>query len=255
MNQRIIIGAMCLLSMLALVVTLLSDPIAQDPLYHEFSDSRNLLSIPNFFNVVSNVPFLIVGLLGLIRITQSKVKLIEEFKVAYLIFFSSVFLTALGSAYYHWWPTNESLIWDRLPMTLAFMSLFSIIIAEFISIKTARRLIWPLLVIGLFSVLYWMVGELKGQGDLRIYVLVQFLPIILSVLILLGFTSRFSNNRIFFWLIICYALAKLLEHFDEQVYSTLKMISGHSLKHIIVAWGLWLLLEGLSNRTDHSDKA
>ena len=33
-------------------------------------------------------------------------------------------LTAIGSAYYHWRPTTERLVWDRLPMSMAFGAAF-----------------------------------------------------------------------------------------------------------------------------------
>ena len=43
-------------------------PIPQDQGYHEFADQRMLLSIPNFWNVVSNLPFIAVGGVGLWRL-------------------------------------------------------------------------------------------------------------------------------------------------------------------------------------------
>jgi hypothetical protein len=52
---------------------------------------------------------------------------------------SSVFvglqLTAFGSSYYHLSPNNSRLVWDRLPMTIAFMSMVAAIIAERISLR------------------------------------------------------------------------------------------------------------------------
>ena len=36
--------------------------IPQDLHYHNFSDQRNILSVPNFFNVLSNLPYLLIGL-------------------------------------------------------------------------------------------------------------------------------------------------------------------------------------------------
>ena len=40
-------------------------PIPQPPEYHGFKDARSFLGIPNVLNVVSNLPFLIIGALGL----------------------------------------------------------------------------------------------------------------------------------------------------------------------------------------------
>jgi hypothetical protein len=41
--------------------------IPQPATYHAFADTRMLLRIPNALNVLSNVPFLFVGLAGLRR--------------------------------------------------------------------------------------------------------------------------------------------------------------------------------------------
>ena len=36
-----------------------------------------------------------------------------------------------------------------------------------------------------------------------------------------------------------YVAAKLLEHFDGQIFATLSVISGHSLKHVAAAIGVY----------------
>jgi len=51
-----------------LVLSIL-DPIAQDIKYHNFSDKREIFGILNFWNVISNVPFLIVGIYGLVKLS------------------------------------------------------------------------------------------------------------------------------------------------------------------------------------------
>jgi hypothetical protein len=43
----------------------LLDPIAQDPAYHLFADTRQYLGIANFWNVVSKMLFLYAGNSGL----------------------------------------------------------------------------------------------------------------------------------------------------------------------------------------------
>jgi len=125
------------------IADLLSSPIAQDPNYHLFADHRTLLAIPNFWNVMSNLPFLIVGTLGFrasLQITE------DPLRNAWLVFFAGVFLTAFGSGYYHLAPDNDTLAWDRLTMTIGFMSFVAIIIGEYLSIPWGRRLLVPLLV-------------------------------------------------------------------------------------------------------------
>ena len=157
-------------------------------------------------------------------------------------------MVAVGSSYYHLWPSNDSLVWDRLPMTIAFMSLFSIIISEFTSPGFGKMLLFPLIIFGAYSVFYWHSTENGGVGDLRLYILVQFLPVLVIPLILLLFKPTFTRISGYWILLFAYILAKLLEHFDSQIYNVLFFISGHSVKHVIAAMGVYLLLVSYNNR-------
>jgi hypothetical protein len=224
-------------------VLLNKDAIPQDPGYHHFSDGQTFLSIPNLLNVISNLPFLLVGLLGLYKlIVKNQLCIDTQNRYAYLALFSGVALVALGSGYYHLWPNNQTLVWDRLPMTIAFMGLISIVISEFISAKAGKILLLPLLILGLSSVIYWHVTEMNGAGDLRFYIMVQFFPMLAIPIILLTFKSVFSDVSSYWWLMLAYFLAKILEHFDTQIHDALVVISGHSLKHICAAIGIYILL-------------
>ncbi|MDI1276950.1 ceramidase domain-containing protein [Methylobacter sp.] len=171
-------------------------PIAQQPDDHNFADRRSLFNIANFFNVLSNLPFVIIGIMGmrLIALRQATGGL-AELQAMYLTFFAGVFLIGLGSAYYHHQPDNQTLLWNRLPMTIAFMALFSAIVGEYISTQLARKLFVPLLIFGIVSVVYWYATELDGHGDLRAYMLVQFLPVVLIPLILWLFDSTLNNDK------------------------------------------------------------
>jgi len=216
-------------------------PIAQDINYHQFADNRFLLLIPNNLNVISNIPFLLVGVYGLWVVVSSKsMKIQSELKLGLMAFFIGVALVAVGSGYYHISPDNQTLIWDRLPMTIAFMALFSVTIGEFVSTKHSKILLVSLLSIGIFSVVYWSMTEAKGVGDLRLYILVQFLPMIL-IPIFLVIGRKHSTNTLGYWLLLgCYALSKVFEHYDEQIYRLLFGLSGHSLKHLAAAAGIFL---------------
>jgi len=224
-------------------------PVAQDLSYHDFIDSRGIFGVTNFWNVVSNIVFLFVGALGLFRLLfKHDLKIINEVKIAYLLLFIGVALASLGSAYYHLLPNNQNLVWDRLPMAVAFMALFSIIICEFISLRAGKIFLLPLIVAGLCSVLYWYYTETVGQGDLRYYIIVQFLPALIIPVILIAFSSRFTKAGAYWWLLMAYVAAKLFEHFDAQVFHFLGYISGHSIKHIIAALGLYILLASYKTR-------
>ena len=225
------------------------EPIAQDPGYHQFADQRGLIKIPNFFDVISNLAFVIVGVMGMRLIGSGRgTGGLPELQAVYLTFFVGVFLTGFGSAYYHFHPDNQTLLWDRLPMTIAFMALFSAIIGETISSRLALKLFIPLLAAGVASVAYWHISELNGLGDLRPYVLVQFLPIVLIPLMLVLFTSRLNGNKYIWGIIGAYAISKLMEHFDAQIYSALGVVSGHSLKHLVAAFATFIFYLALRNR-------
>ena len=238
------------ITMFAVVGMSLQDPIAQDVNYHHFRDSREIFSILNFWNVVSNVAFLIVGILGLYKILVSgTLNIVADIRISYIFLFLGVTLVAFGSGYYHLWPNNQTLVWDRLPMTIAFMALFSIIISEFISIRAGRVLLLPFIVVGVSSVIYWHFSEIQGAGDLRYYALVQFLPIFVIPVILVCFGSRCSSDNAYWLLIAAYIVAKIFEQFDGEVYSGLGFISGHSIKHVVAALGLYILQVSYARRS------
>jgi len=218
-------------------------PIPQDIRYHLFVDTREIWSVPNFWNVVTNVPFAIVGLLGLYKLRlPAKLGFLHENSTAYTLLFFGTFLVGFGSGYYHLSPDNQTLVWDRLPMTIAFMALFSIIISEFISVRSGRALLLPLILAGILSVVYWHFSEIRGEGDLRFYALVQFYPMLAIAIMLVCFRSCCTHVYAYWWLLLAYVVAKLFEHFDAEVFNVLGFISGHSLKHLAAALGMYVLL-------------
>jgi hypothetical protein len=230
-------------------VFLLTSPVPQDPAYHEFSDSRSLFGVPNFWNVLSNLPFLIVGAAGLIFVKRNADKVcVDTTEMAYYVFFVGISLTAFGSSYYHLAPSNETLLWDRLPMTIGFAGLVTIIVAEFVSARAARMLLLPLLIVGFASVEYWAGTESRGVGDLRPYAIVQFLPMLMIPVILLTHKPVIGEARYFWWMLVFYVLAKLLEFFDADVFAFGDLISGHSLKHVAAAMTPIVFLYALISR-------
>ncbi|KGJ90136.1 ceramidase domain-containing protein [Colwellia psychrerythraea] len=247
-NRKGIIGIFIILLCITIGV-LVQDPIAQSLEYHDFADNRTFFSIPNFYNVLSNLPFIIVGVMGLYSLyISNELTKLEEVKVGYSCLFLGLLLIGFGSGYYHLWPSNQTLVWDRFPMTLAFMALTAIIIAEYLSVKLGKRLLYPLLITGGASVLYWHFTESIGAGDLRFYILVQFLPLIAIPLILLLMKPTFSHGNRYWWLLASYIIAKVFEHFDPFIFTVLTAISGHTLKHLTAALGMLLLLNGYNKR-------
>ena len=164
----------------ALGIVFCLPPIAQPQSYHAFADGRTMLGLPNFHNVASNLPFAAVGILGLsLLLREGTVRpdscvMPRGERWPLLVFFVGVLLTAFGSAYYHLHPDNGRLVWDRLPMTVAFMGLFASVIAERTGTRAAKSLLWPLVWLGIVSVFKWHMGEQRNAGDLRLYGFVQF---------------------------------------------------------------------------------
>lgn len=221
--------ALIMLMLVPLVVMMLGvAPIPQDLAYHRLADHRTMFNVPNFMNVVSNVGFLIIGLLGLALYLGKGVSGAAR---SWSVFFFGTLLVAAGSAYYHWNPNNQTLVWDRLPMTIAFMALFAGLIAEHIGPGIERTLLRIALIVGIISVGWWHYTD-----DLRLYAWVQFAPLIAIVFILLAYPGRYTHRTYLVLGLVCYALAKVTEFADTAIFSaTSGMISGHSVKHLLAA--------------------
>ena len=213
---------------------LLLPPIPQDQSYHQFADQRTLLGMPNFWNVVSNLPFIAVGAAGLRRFRHDPIT---------IVVFLGILLTGFGSSYYHWNPNDDTLFWDRLPMTLCFMAILAATIEERVNARAGAVLLWPLLALGVFSLLLW-----RWTDDLRLYFWVQFFPCLALPLLFMLFPPKYTGQ--FHWIIAAalYALAKLLEFSDSAVYSVGSILSGHTLKHLAAAAATFAVLRYFQTR-------
>ena len=236
------------LTIVAIVITFLLPPIGQDPSYHLFADNKSFLGVFNFWNVITNIPFVVIGVYGLCILNKSTAK--KSIILIYCVLFIGIMLIGPGSAYYHYSPDNYRLVYDRIPMTIVFMAFLSAVVAECINARIGTLLLFPLIIIGITSVLWWHYTELTGHGDLRIYGLVQFYPMIATPVIMISFPSAANNNdwRILMWVVLWYAIAKIFEHFDTAIYSITNFISGHSLKHIMAAMATWYMVKLFANK-------
>ena len=221
-------------------------PIPQDIGYHSFADQREILGVPNFWNVITNIPFFVFGVVGMFIMNAGKLQGgLLRLRAGYNVFFFGMVLLGFGSAYYHFAPSNQTLVWDRLPMTISFMAFFSIILGEHLSEELGNRLLWPLLILGVLSVVYWSFTEAQGRGDLRPYALVQFLPMLLMPMVLLMFRSAF-RERWYIWVILAiYVVSKIAEALDESMLGLSGGLSGHSIKHLVASMGAVLFFLAL----------
>jgi hypothetical protein len=219
--------------------------------YHAFADCRAIWSVPNFFNVVSNLPFLAGGAVGLAQVLRAGGGFIDpRERLPYLVFFLGAFLTCFGSAYYHAAPDNQRLVWDRLPMTLGFAGLVSAAIAERVDLEIGLRSLWPLLALGVASVIYWYASERAGAGNVIPYAAYQAWSILVIVLLIAAFPAkRYSHAAGLAWAAVFYGAAKAFETFDLAVYRALGgTLSGHTIKHLFAAAAVFAIVRQLRLR-------
>jgi hypothetical protein len=236
------------LAVAALVAALLLAPIAQDPAYHDFADRRGLLGIPSFLNIATNLAFLAVGIAGMLLCAIRKDL---GARWAWLACFTGVALVFFGSAYYHLAPDNGTLVWDRLPMSIGFMALSVAVLADYINPRLEKILLAPAIVLGLASVIWWHYTD-----DLRPYVLVQFLPLLMLPALLFLFRGARQDRGYLLMALAIYVLAKLAEYFDHALFGlTDEIVSGHSLKHLLAATALMVIYWMLRRRSRPAESA
>jgi hypothetical protein len=218
--------------------------------YHDFADKRGLLGVANFLDVATNAAFVLAGFAGLAILWMRRSNFERPSEcIPYLVFFVGLGLTGVGSAYYHFAPDNERLFWDRLPMTIAFMSLIAAQIAERIDIRAGLALLAPLLVIGMASVVYWIATERTGAGNVVPYAVLQAYAVAAVLLIAVTQRSRYTHGSDIYWVFGAYLAAKVLEHFDREIFAFGRVMSGHSLKHLAAAVAGILVCRMLSRRS------
>ncbi len=237
-------GLLLVLTAAVALAAVLAPRIAQPQSYHHFADQRAWLGIANFGNVASNLPFAVAGIWGIVLLLWKpcRMQFMEaREKWPYFILFVGLLLTAWGSSYYHLAPGNTRLVWDRLPMTIVFMSLVAAIIMERVNVKAGLVLLPILLIVGAFSVVHWYMSEARGQGDLRFYAAVQLYAVLIVVLALV-MPPRYTRTYDLAIVGAFYVLAKILEMADQPIFSLGHFVSGHTLKHLAAAGaGFWIL--------------
>jgi len=226
-------GLIILFTIVCVAAAFLWPAMPQPLSYHAFVDQREFFGVPNFLDVASNIGFVIPGVWGLyITMRPRTVFATDIERVPYVVFFLGMLLTSIGSSYYHLAPDNERLFWDRLPMTIAFMSLIASQINERISVRLGSSLLVPMLIVGAASVFYWRATERAGEGNVIPYGILQGYSVVILLLIALLLSSRYTRGRDIYWVFAWYVIAKLLEAIDAYIYAAGNLVSGHTLKHL-----------------------
>jgi predicted membrane channel-forming protein YqfA (hemolysin III family) len=213
-------------------------PLRQDLAYHAFADRRVVLGVPYGLNVLSNVGFLLAGAWALARVTRAALPPWE--RVAGLVFAFGLLLTGLGSAWYHLAPSNATLVWDRLPLSALFPTVFAVSIGDRVSVAAGRALLAPLVLGAVASVVWW-----QRTDDLRPYAIAQFLPMLLIPLMLALLPGRRPVGPLIAGVAV-YAVGKLAEVADHAVFALGGVLSGHTLKHLLAAAAAALIVRWLA---------
>jgi hypothetical protein len=236
-----LVALTALFVILAFAVPAMPQPTA----YHAFADDRPFWGVANFLNVQSNLPFVVAGGLGLVLILRGGGRFVDpRERLPYLVFFVGAALTCFGSSYYHLAPDNPRLVWDRLPMTLGFSGLVAAAVVERVDLRLGLRALWPLLLIGVVTVVYWSATERAGAGNVIPYAAFQFWSIAVIVLLMLAYPAkRYTHGRLLAWAAFWYGLAKVFETFDPQIYRLLGgTLSGHSIKHVLASFAVFAVV-------------
>ncbi|XP_018446743.1 uncharacterized protein LOC108818307 isoform X2 [Raphanus sativus] len=213
-RNRIVVGSLFICWLILLFIT------PKVPLHsfrhHVFADKRNFMGVPNTLNVMTNFPFLIIGVLGFVLCVGGSffnISLKGEIW-GWTLFYASVSSLAFGSAYYHLKPDDNTIVWDTLPFFgresggESRIELPRLASVHFISQRCLRQLI-PCLAIPIMTVL---------------------LP------------PKYTHSR--FWLLAtaAHSVSKIEGLADSKIYNANGyIISGHSLGHLCSALSMLLL--------------
>jgi hypothetical protein len=227
-------------------------PIAQWADYHAFADTRGWLGLPNAGNVLSNLPFALIGAWGGWLCARSRpAGTLAPSTRAWACFSAALLCTGFGSALYHWAPNNAALVFDRLPIAWACAALLCAFLAERVDARWAGAgALGTSLAVASAAVGWWWFSEQHGAGDLRPYLFVQFLPMLLVPaalwLRLPARSPRALDDRTWWSVLGLYAAAKVMELADRSVFDALGFTSGHTLKHLLAASAALCLLRAVA---------
>jgi len=218
--------------------------IPQDPAFHVFADQRRWLGIPRAADVVSSLAFIAMGVLVALRLAaRDRCRFSGAAEASLWSIALGVLCTGFGSAWYHLDPSAAALVWDRLPMTLAFGGVLGLAIAQRLGNDVGGISLAALIALGIASIVYW-----QTTGDLSLYAVLQFGGFA-AVIVLLLLTRKGDDPIPWWWLIVWYAIAKVFELEDQAVWqATSGLVAGHALKHFAAAVAIAGLLRPLRAR-------
>lgn len=229
-------------------IALFHGPIHQPEGYHDFADQSLRFGIPHFCDVTSNIGFALVALWGGWHFAPASARMaLGRSWPGYGLFLGALLLTSIGSTWYHLAPDNARLVWDRLPIALACAGLLAGVYSD-VRGGDARLPAAILAVGAIASVAWWRLTDLAGNGDLRPYLLLQVLPLLLIPVWQWLYHADAADRRALGAAVALYVIAKILELNDHAVASMLGAVTGHTLKHLLAALAAFLIVARLVRR-------
>jgi cbb3-type cytochrome oxidase subunit 3 len=242
--NRLLVHLPLVVTVVAGALLLAHGPIAQLAHYHEFADQSSLPGVAHAADVLSNLGFAVVAAWGMLRLRAMH----NAGRRGYWLFLAGLLLTAFGSGFYHLAPDNARLAWDRLPIALACAGLLAGVRAECLSKPDATADSWLLGMFAVFSVGWWYFTEQRGTGDLRPYLLLQCLPLVLIPLWQWIYRAPRRDRIAFGCALALYVAAKCAELADHQVLAALGVASGHTVKHLLATAAAAVIVARLVDR-------
>jgi len=230
----------------ALAVALLGPPWALPAHYHAFADQRAAWGVPHIADVLSNLPFAFLGVLGL----RALVRLPAEAEVGsaqrglLALLCAGLLLICVGSSLYHWQPDDVGLAWDRSGMSIAFAGLLGLAVADRLSARAGWTLALSLLLLAPLAALLPLF-----TGNMLPWVVLQAG----GLLLLAALAACPRQPGALHWnpatVLALYIAAKGLELADHSIFVlTHASVAGHTLKHLVAAGAVWPVVSALRQR-------
>jgi predicted membrane channel-forming protein YqfA (hemolysin III family) len=197
-------------------------------------------------NVVTSVPFLVLGLAGLLRLHIARGRTRTPPDLALVVFLLSLVMVGMGSVFYHWSPSTDHLLWDRLPIAVCLAAFACAMANVYSESRMGGVLLVPAVLVAVSSVLYWHVSWARGHEDLRPYIAVQVCSAMWAGLVVFSRPAQNAGIAGLRLALIAYTAARISELFQQQIYNASGVDLGHPLKHLLVAFAAFMVLRSLA---------
>ena len=232
-----VLAALITLTGLALIAW---GPVPAGALTHQHADNRSWLGIPNAANVLVNVPIFWCAAWGWCATRTSPWT--RSLRLPWQGFHLWVMLASLLAAMYHAAPSDAGYIASHVCSAGAALMLSFGLMAERLDRRwgAMTSCVLAALVVVAIGVASDYEQRLGGGIDVRPFLLLQAVPLLLVVAGTLRLPPDRPRRSAWVVLLALYAGARLLEWADAPVFTITGWISGHTLMHactgLIVAW-------------------